>query len=280
MSREFRVLSRLSNFYPLVPKTLLYCEDDQVIGSPFYIMQRCRGVILRKGEPPAVLRNDPQQVTALCHALIDNLVRVHQIDYQAAGLEDLGRPQGYVERQVAGWSKRYMQAKTDDYRQMQQLADWLADHCPSESSAALIHNDYKYDNLVLDPDDLTRIVGVLDWEMATLGDPLMDLGTTLAYWVEPDDPSAEQERAFGPTLLPGSLTRAELAARYAETAGVRMPEMAFYYVYGLFKLAVIVQQIYARYASGKTDDPRFANLNGMVDALGKRGMQVVQTEKI
>lgn len=280
MGREFRVLSQLSTVYPLVPQPLLYCEDDQVLGSPFYIMQRCRGVILRSGRPPKQLRDRPEQVTALCHTLIDNLVDVHQIDYRVAGLEDLGRPHGYVERQVAGWTKRYAQAKTDDYQHMQQLADWLTEHRPSESSAAFIHNDYKYDNLVLDPNELTRIVGVLDWEMATLGDPLMDLGTTLAYWVEPDDPPAEQERAFGPTMLPGSLTRAELVARYAEAAGIQMPAMVFYYTYGLFKLAVIVQQIYARYAAGKTNDLRFAHLNDMVDTLGKRGLQVVQTGKI
>jgi aminoglycoside phosphotransferase (APT) family kinase protein len=205
---------------------------------------------------------------------------LHRIDYRAAGLEELGRPEGYVGRQVAGWTKRYGQVKTDNTPQVEQLADWLAEHQPPESGAALIHNDYKYDNLVLDPDDLGRIIGVLDWEMATLGDPLMDLGMVLAYWVEPDDSPAERERAFGPTMLPGSLTRAELVDRYAETAQVELPKMDFYYGFGLFKLAVIVQQIYARYAAGKTHDPRFASLNAMVDALGKRGLQVVQSGRI
>jgi len=280
MGREFRVLSQLSAVYPLAPRPLLYCPEEGILGAPFYMMQRCHGVILRGVNSPPGLSADPGQARRLCQALVDNLVRLHRIDYRAAGLEDLGRPQGYVGRQVTGWAKRYAKAKTDACPALEKLASWLAEHQPVESGAALIHNDYKYDNLVLDPDDLTRIIGLLDWEMATIGDPLMDLGMTLAYWVERDDSPAEQDRAFGPTMLPGSFTRAELVARYAQAAQVELPKMVFYYGFGLFKLAVIVQQIYARYVAGKTRDPRFASLNAMVDALGKRGLQVVRSGKI
>ena len=152
--------------------------------------------------------------------------------------------------------------------------------CASAVPPALIHNDFKYDNLVFDPRDLTSIIGVLDWEMATIGDPLMDLGTTLAYWVEPSDSASQQIRVFGPTAIAGSFSRAELVERYAQSAGMKVPEMTFYYGFGLFKLAVIVQQIYARFAAGKTKDQRFANMNTVVQSLGLTGIQVIESGKI
>ncbi len=280
MGREYRVLSKLYLVYPPAPEPLLMCEDEQILGCHFYVMKRLRGVVLRKTNTPDELIATPGLVTTLCESFVDNLARLHQLDYQRAGLGDLGRPEGYVERQVNGWVGRYAKAKTDLNLAMENLGGWLSENLPAAIPPALIHNDYKYDNLVLDPNDLTNILGVLDWEMATLGNPLMDLGSTLAYWVEPNDPPEQHARAFGPTMLPGSLTRQQLAERYAQSADIELPDLVFYYAFGLFKLAVIVQQIYARFAAGKTQDQRFAQLNLMVESLGKTGLRVVETGKI
>ncbi len=183
MGREYRVLSALHRVYPLAPEPLAFCEDESVLGAKFYVMRRIEGVILRKDLPPG-LELAPERVRALHGNLIDELARLHALDPDAAGLADLGKPVGYVERQISGWTRRYADSKTDDIGAVEELGRWLADHHPPESGAALIHNDYKLDNVVLAPDDPTRIIGVLDWEMATLGDPLMDLGTSLSYWVE------------------------------------------------------------------------------------------------
>jgi aminoglycoside phosphotransferase (APT) family kinase protein len=276
MGREFRVLSKLSAVYPPAPRPLLYCDDSGVLGAPFYVMERRRGVILRRADDPAGTL-DPPTARRLSTALIDNLGLLHGLDYKAAGLADLGKPEGYVTRQVTGWINRYTNARTDPLPEMDRVAQWLADHIPTESGAALVHGDYKYDNLLLDPDDPTRIVAVLDWEMATVGDPLMDLGTTLGYWVEAGDPESVRSGAFGPTALPGSLTRQELVARYADTTGRDVSGMLFYYGFGVYKIAVIVQQIYARYVRGHTHDERFARLNERVAALGRQAMIALES---
>jgi aminoglycoside phosphotransferase (APT) family kinase protein len=276
MAREFRVLSRLYPLYAPAPRPELYCADEQVVGVPFYIMERRYGVILRK-DPPAGLSLDPATANRLGLAFIDNLAQLHSLDYQTAGLGEFGKPEGYVGRQVHGWIKRYAEARTDELPVLDRVARWLADHLPSTSGAALIHNDFKYDNLLLDPGDLTRIVAVLDWEMATIGDPLMDLGSTLGYWVEAGDAEPLQHVATGPTYLPGSLTRQQLVARYEERTGRRVNGVLFYYCYGLFKLAGIVQQIYARYVRGHTRDPRFAHLNQWVAVLGEQAGHALET---
>src|SRR5262249_14132015 len=174
MGREYRVLSRLCEVYPLAPRPYAYCEDDSVLGAPFYVMERRRGVVIRRQLPPG-LTLDPPTLRRLCESLIDGLAGLHGLDYQAAGLGDLGKPEGYAERQVSGWAKRYRAAQTEDVPAMEQVGRWLADNLPKESGAALIHNDYKFDNLLLDANDLARGIAVLDWEMATVGDPLMDL---------------------------------------------------------------------------------------------------------
>jgi aminoglycoside phosphotransferase (APT) family kinase protein len=181
---------------------------------------------------------------------------------------------------VSGWSKRYADARTDDVPDMEGLMRWLRQNQPGDAGAALIHNDYKYDNLLLDPADLTRLIAVLDWEMTTLGDPLMDLGTTLGYWVEADDSEGLRQMATGPTYLPGSLTRQELVARYEEKAGRSVANALFYYCYGLFKIAGIVQQIYARYVRGHTRDPRFARLNRWVIILGQQADRALETGRV
>ncbi len=255
MGREFRVLSALHAVYPQAPKPLAYCDDEAVLGAPFYVMERLVGVILRKDTRIDV---SPGEARKLCEALIDNLAAIHAVDFAAAGLGELGKPEGYVERQVSGWTKRYGDSQTDDIPEIGQAATWLAAHLPASPPPALIHNDYKYDNLVLAADDLTRIVGVLDWEMSTIGDPLMDLGTTLAYWIMDDDPQDLQVLRWGPTNLPGSLNRRQLAERYAEKTGRDVSGLHFHYAFSLFKNAVVIQQIYYRYAKGLTKDARFA----------------------
>ena len=271
MSREFHILSHLNGVYPKVPQPYLYCEDEAVIGAHFYVMERLAGVILRPQMPPEMIPAPPL-MGQIAASLIDNLAALHALDYKAAGLGDFGKPEGYVERQVTGWSKRYLRSKTDEIADMEKTAAWLMANLPPESDAALIHNDFKYDNLVLDTADWATIIGVLDWEMATIGDPLMDLGTSLGYWLQPDDPPELLAMRFSPTTLPGNPTRSELVERYARKSGRDVSNLTFYYVYGLFKLAVIVQQIYYRYKKGYTQDPRFANLIGAVKACG--GMAV------
>jgi aminoglycoside phosphotransferase (APT) family kinase protein len=264
MGREFHILDRLYRVYEPAPQPLLYCDDESVPGAPFYLMERRRGVILRDSEtmPPDTLRK-------VGESLVDGLARLHAVDYHAAGLGDFGKPEGYVERQVSGWTRRYLDARTDELPDVENVAAWLAANRPAVSGVAVIHNDYKFDNLLLDPDDLTRVVAVLDWEMATIGDPLMDLGTTLGYWVEPGDPEPLQKLIVGPTTRPGCLTRREVVEHYERATGRAVGDALFYYVYGLFKIAGIVQQIYARFVRGATADPRFARLGAVVAALGR-----------
>jgi aminoglycoside phosphotransferase (APT) family kinase protein len=276
MGREFRVLSKLSAVYPPAPRPELYCDDSSVLGAPFYIMERRRGVILRSADDPG-LSIDPPTARRLSLALIDNLAALHAVDFKSAGLGDLGKPEGYVARQVSGWITRYTNSQTDSLPEMDRIAKWLSDNQPAHSSAALVHNDYKYDNLVLDPENLTRIVAVLDWEMATIGDPLMDLGTSLGYWVEPDDPEPMRASAVGPTALPGSLSRRELVERYAAATGRNTSGMLFYYCFGIYKIAVILQQIYARYVRGHTRDERFARLNERVLAFSRQAHTALET---
>jgi aminoglycoside phosphotransferase (APT) family kinase protein len=280
MGREYRILSRLCQVYPPAPRPVLHCEDEAILGAPFYLMERRSGVILR-GSPSPDRPISPDLVRRLCETLVDRMAELHALDYRAAGLEDLGKPQGYVERQVAGWTKRYQDARTDDIPDIDRTINWLAENRPVESSvASLIHNDFKFDNLVLDPSELTKIVALLDWEMATIGDPLMDLGTTLAYWTERSDPEPMQHHIVGPTREPGSLNRRELVERYARVSGRDVSAMLFCYVCGLFKVAVIAQQIYARYKRGMTNDPRFAVFNQLVAALGMGAVRAIDARSI
>jgi aminoglycoside phosphotransferase (APT) family kinase protein len=258
-----------------------------VIGAPFYIMERMRGIILREQRPVAGIDLNPERMRAISEAAVDSLAELHAVDYRAAGLDDLGHPEGYVARQVAGWSERWRRSRTDDIPELERAAAWLAGHQPperpGERSAALLHNDYKYDNLVLHLEELernVRIIAVLDWEMATVGDPLMDLGTSLGYWMDPDDAPALRLLPSGPTTLPGNLRRAEVVERYAAATGRDVSDILFYYVYGLFKIAVIAQQIYYRYQQGLTKDERFAALIGAVRILGHTAAQALDKGRI
>ncbi|HYX91414.1 MAG TPA: phosphotransferase family protein, partial [Myxococcaceae bacterium] len=260
MRREFTVLSALQGVYPKAPKPLAFCEDESVIGVKFYVMERIRGIVLRSDSPPPGIDFTPELLRRTSTELVDTLAELHAVDVTRPGLASIGRPEGYVARQVTGWTERYFKAKTDELPNVEQAATWLAQHMPGESGAALVHNDYKYDNVVFDPNGLTRIVAVLDWEMATVGDPLMDLGTTLGYWMDPDDPAEMRARSYGPSFRPGSLSRRQMIERYSERSGRAVDSALFYYVFALFKIAVIVQQLYKRYVDGQTQDPRFATL--------------------
>jgi aminoglycoside phosphotransferase (APT) family kinase protein len=279
MSREFRVLSKLHSAYRPAPEVLFYCEDASVLGASFYVMEPIHGIILRRDLPEG-LDLPAEKARRLSESFIDNLIRLHRVDYAAAGLSDVGRPEGYLERQVRGWTERYYGAKTHDYPQVERISAWMQLHLPSTSAVSLIHNDYKYDNVVLDSSDIATIVGVLDWEMCTIGDSLADLGTTLAYWVDATDPEELQQNRWGPTTHPGSLTRAEIVQYYALKTGSDVSQIAFYLVLARFKLAVIVQQIYYRYHQGITKDARFASMPDRVQALLSASLRSAQTGRI
>jgi aminoglycoside phosphotransferase (APT) family kinase protein len=279
MSREFRVLSKLHSAYAPAPQALFYCDDNGIIGAPFYIMKPIRGVILRRKLPPG-LDFSAEKARRLSESFIENLIRLHRVDYAAAGLSDLGRPEGYLERQVRGWTERYYGSKTHDYPEVGKISSWMQQHMPSTSAASLVHNDYKYDNVVLDSTDITKIVGVLDWEMCTIGDPLTDLGTTLAYWVDATDPEEVRQNRWGPTTEPGSLTRAEVLGYYVEKTGCDASQIAFYLAFARFKLAVIVQQIYYRYQQGLTKDTRFASMPEKIQMLLRAALYAAQTGQI
>ena len=277
MSREFRLLSALAPHCNKVLTPVLFCDEHNPLRASFYLMQRVRGVILRNRAPQG-LELKPELMQKICFALIDTMLELHSLDYKAAGLHDLAHAEGYVERQISGWTKRYANARTDEIPEIEQTATWLASHQPKSFAAALIHNDYRYDNVVLDPNELTRIVAILDWEMATIGDPLMDVGTTLAYWAEANDPPAL--RQFGLTSLPGNLNRQEFVERYAMRSGREVGDMIFYFVYGMFKLGVIAQQIYARYRLGFTRDERFAQLIHVVRTCGQTALRALEKNRI
>ena len=274
MGREYHVLEKLHAAYP-APRPLLHCTDESILGAPFYVMERVHGIILRKDLPPG-LELGPETARRLSESFIDNLAALHQLDYTALGLADLGKPQGYLERQVKGWIERYYGSKTDELPEVETISAWLKQRMPAQSGASLVHNDYKYDNMVLDLNDITKIVAVLDWEMCTLGDPLTDLGTALAYWVQADDPSDVRPARWGPTAAAGSLTRAQLLERYQKKTGSDVSHIGFYYVFALFKTAVIIQQIYYRYHHGLTKDLRFASMGEVTKVLlhaALRGME-------
>lgn len=276
MGREFKVLSLLEPVYDKIPKPILFCEDEDIIGSPFYLMERVKGIILRNRIPNG-LELTSDHFRKLSVRTIENLVDLHKLELEKSNLISLGKPKGYVKRQVQGWSERYFRAETDDIRAMNFTVEWMENNTPVDFTIAFLHNDYKYDNLVLDVDSL-EIKAVLDWEMATVGDPLMDLGTTLAYWVEKGEHPALQQ--FNLTWLEGNLTRQEVIEKYAELRGVNLEEVLFYYVFGCFKLAVIGQQIYARYKKGFTKDERFAGLIHVVKACGKNAENAIKFNRI
>jgi aminoglycoside phosphotransferase (APT) family kinase protein len=278
MGREFTVLTNLWPVYDRAPRPYAYESTGEVLGAPFYLMERRHGVVLRRSVPPG-LADDLPRVRRICEHLVDALVDLHAVDYSAAGLADFGKPVGYIERQVTGWTKRYVDSQTDDIPAVNEAAAWLQSHMPAEGPPALIHNDFKFDNVIFDP-SLERITGVLDWEMATVGDPLMDLGTSLSYWVEAGDPQTFYQLPFGPTAKPGMMTRQQFADRYLERSGRTAPNLVFYYAFGLWKTAVVLQQIYYRWAKGKTTDARFGQLIFGVRILAEQARTAIHRGSI
>ena len=277
MSREYRVLSALKPHFAQIPTPWLLCEDATVIGAPFFLMERVEGVILRGSGPSGSLPG-PERMQALSEQAIRLLAQLHDIPTAGTELDVLGRPEGYVRRQTEGWIERYRRSMTDEVDGVEETIAWMLGHMPAEGGRSVIHNDFKYDNLVLDPVDTARIRAVLDWEMATLGDPLLDLGTTLAYWSEPGDPAAL--KPFNLTWLPGNLTRRDVVSLYARARGIPEPEMLFPYVFGCFKVGVIVQQIYARYRRGLTADERFASLKAVMEAAMGQASRALREGRI
>ncbi|MDX6300089.1 MAG: hypothetical protein QOF53_1303 [Nocardioidaceae bacterium] len=277
MLREYTVQSRLRPLFPLVAEMVAYCGDRDVIGSDFYVMARIDGTILRRDLPPG-LSLSPQDARRLCTDLLDVLVALHSIDPSAAGLDDLNRGTGYVARQVAGWSQRFRAARTDDVGDYEEVMGWLDQHRPADRGSCVIHNDFRLDNVVLAGGGPVRIVGVLDWEMATVGDPLMDLGGALAYWVQADDEDAFRALRRQPTHLPGMLTRAEMVEQYAVRTGLSITaeQWRFYEVFGLFRLGVIAQQIYYRYHHGQTTNEAYARFLPVVRHLEDRCRRLVR----
>lgn len=264
MKREFLIQSRLQSVYPLVPSMVALCDDQSVIGSDFYVMDRVIGDIFRRDIPESVTAAD---VSVMADSLINGLVQLHAVD--ASILSELNKGPGYVQRQIEGWSKRYRNALTDDVPNGEKVMAWLDANRPDDVDSCVIHGDWRIDNVVFDLEQ-ARIVGVLDWELATVGDPLMDLGSALAYWVDRDDEPAFASLRRQPSHLPGMPTREEFVARYVQLSGRACADFTFYEVFGLFRLAVIIQQIWARYRAGQTTNPAFAGFGDAVNTLINR----------
>ncbi len=278
--REATIMRRLKPVYPTVPEVYAICEDADVIGAPFYVMERLVGVIPRQDLPPE-LGLTPETTRQLCLNVLDTLVNLHKLDPAAAGLADLGKGEGYVAQQVEGWSKRFRAARTDDVGDFESVMAWLADKQPKhEVAIRLIHNDFRFDNVVLDQNDPLKVIGVLDWEMATLGDPLMDLGSALAYWVQADDDMFMKGSRRQPTNAPGMLTRDEVVRYYSEQTGISVDNFDFYTVFGLFRLAGIAQQIYQRFKAGNARNPAFATFGPFVNYLEQRCKQIIAASSL
>jgi len=275
MLREARVMGALKASYPYVPAILARCDDDRVIGQHFYVMERLSGTILRR-DLPAELGLDRGGVRALCLGFIDRLIELHQVDATQPGLKELGKGEGYIARQLAGWSERWRQAATEGSDPCEDVIAWLDAQQPAQDNAScVIHNDFRFDNVLLASDNPLAIIGVLDWELATIGDPLMDLGSSLAYWVQADDDAVFQSFRRQPTHEAGMLTRREVVAYYGERTGLDVSGWRFYEVFGLFRLMVIIQQIYRRYALGQTTNPQFAGFGDAARYMGMRCRRIM-----
>ncbi len=276
MRREFEIQRMLAPWFPAVPEVLGYTDDPAILGSEFYVMTHVPGLILR-GDLPAGLTLEPAAAHDLALGMFDSLADLHSVDIAASGLDAFWRGSGYVRRQVEGWSGRYRAAITDDVPDAEDVMSWLDAHQPDDVAARMIHGDWRFDNLVVDPEELSNVRAVLDWEMATVGDPLMDLGASLAYWVQADDDPVFQMFRRQPSNVPGMPTRDEVVAHYLDRTGLALPAAGwrFYEVYGLFRLAVIAQQIWYRYRAGETTNPAFAQFGAAVNHLVSRSERII-----
>jgi len=279
MSREFKILSALKNVYSYGPVPIHFCEDKEIIGSEFYLMTYIEGLVIRR-EYPESLNHSPEQIRQQLFNFFDVLGELHSVDLVEAGLDTFGRPEGYVKRQVEGWSRRWEDAVTPDTANCDATIKWLHDNMPGESGkASVIHNDYKMDNVIFSVDNPLQVIGVLDWEMSTVGDPLMDLGCTLGYWVEAGDPDFFREFRNMPSDIAGAPTRAEIIQRFQQQTGLSVSHFPFYFCFGLFRLGVIGQQIYYRYYHGLTKDQRFAGMVKKTHIL-QRMSELIMSGKI
>ncbi|MBK8902209.1 MAG: phosphotransferase family protein [Anaerolineaceae bacterium] len=275
MAREYKVLSVLHQALPVAPRAFLYCDDPALIGADFFVMERRKGVVVRRTMPPQ-FADMPDAARGMSEAMVDALAEFHAVDFAALGLSDLGKPEGFIERQVEGWYKRWHGAKEADLPEMDSIYQWLKANLPASADVSLVHNDYKLDNVMLAEDDPGRLVAIFDWDMCTLGDPMSDLGALLCYWTEPTDAPYFQQMAMMPTGDVGFLTRRELVERYAAKSGRSVHNINFYHTLGLFRLVVIIAQIYIRYARGQTQDARFAAFGPMIPLMAKAAVEVMR----
>ncbi len=279
MGREFKVQSAVKKGFDKVPKMFAFGDDLNIMNCEFYVMEKVDGIILNFKE--AHKRNIPaDQYSIIANSWLDTFVELHQLDYKAVGLSDLGKPEGYVSRQVTNWGKQYLKAATEDIPAAEKVMQWMEVNQPKSYEHCLIHNDYKYDNVVFKDGSWKEITAILDWEMATLGDPLMDLGTSLGYWTVASDMDFVKQGIPSPTIFEGNPIRSEIAELYAKKSGRDLGQIVFYYAFGLFKIAVIAQQIYYRYNKGLTTDPRFANLNKAAELCCNLALKAIKTRSI
>lgn len=278
MGREYRVQLALRKSFRYVPEMIAWCEDESITGSEFYVMRRLEGIIPRKNLPRGVALNESETRT-LCTNALDTLIDLHKVDYRKAGLEHIGKGAGYTQRQISGWCERYTNARTWNVPNGRRIMQWLRENIPERERLCITHNDFRFDNLVLDPQNPTQVIGVLDWELATIGNPLMELGNTLAYWVEADDDFLARSVRRQPTHLPGMLTREEVVDYYCDSMKIKPDNWAFYEVYGLFRLSAIGQQLYYRYFHNQTDNPEFRKIWIFVHYLHRRCKQLIKQHR-
>ncbi|HJQ71450.1 MAG TPA: phosphotransferase family protein [Blastocatellia bacterium] len=279
MPREYRLLVAINPHYPLAPRPYLLCEELSVIGAPFYLMERRRGLVVRR-DVPEEIGEDRALRRRVSRAMVETLAALHAVDIHSTGLDRLGKPVGFVTRQVRGWSDRWERSKTSEVPEISEVIAWLNERIPAEPdpeagrAATLVHNDFKLDNVMLDPADPSRVVAVLDWEMCTVGDPLIDFGIFLCYWAQKDDPEARRESISPVTTEPGWMTRQEIVECYGELTGRDLSGIAFYEAFALFKVAVVLQQIYFRYVRRQTHDERFKDFDKRVKGLARAALDV------
>jgi aminoglycoside phosphotransferase (APT) family kinase protein len=277
MAREYRWLRAVHPVFPLAPRPYLLCEDPGVVGSVFYVMERRRGLVVRHDEPPQLASADIRR--RVSESLVDTLADLHWIDISAPELASLGKPAGFVERQVRGWTDRWQRSKIVDLPEMEALAAWLMARLPpNPARPGIVHGDFKLDNLMLDLDDPSRVVGVFDWEMSALGDPLVDVGILLAYWA-PTAPPGQRDALTSVTDRPGWFTRDEIVERYAARSGRDVSTLRFYETFATFKVAVVIQQIFYRYQRGQTDDARFASFGARVEYLARQAWALAESAR-
>ena len=285
MPREYRLLIAIHPLFPLAPRPYLLCEDMSIIGVPFYLMERRRGIVIRR-ETPKEIGDDLDLRRRVSEGMIDTLATLHSVDIYSSGLVNIGKPIGFVTRQVKGWTERWHRSKTNELLEIDRVIQWLSDRIPPEPDpeggrpATLVHNDFKLDNTMLDPTDPARVVAVLDWEMCTVGDPLIDVGIFLCYWAKKDDPEARRESISPVTTEPGWISRQEIIERYAKETRRDLSGIAFYEVFALFKVAVVLQQIYFRYARGQTHDKRFKEFDKRVSGLARAAWDLAERSGI